>query len=127
LVFRVRLLRCQVVRALASCGLSTLRRSGEFGRALGTAVAATFKKGSIASEQGRPAMTEDQQASFDASHRSDRAAPEHVRASPTLPAWITPELIAKTIGVWQPYYATRLTEDDAVAMLQGVGRLFKVL
>ena len=45
----------------------------------------------------------------------------------SLPAWITPELIAQTLDVWQPYYRNRLTEQDAVDILLGVGRLFDAL
>lgn len=40
------------------------------------------------------------------------------------PAWITAELIAMTLRVFQPRYASPLTLDDAVAMLLNVGRLF---
>lgn len=43
------------------------------------------------------------------------------------PSWITSELIANTLDTWQPYYAERLTVDDAVAILQAVGRLADVL
>lgn len=39
------------------------------------------------------------------------------------PSWITGELIQQTLRVWQPYYATPLTLDDALAMLLNVGRL----
>jgi len=44
-----------------------------------------------------------------------------------LPAWITPELLALTVEVWQPYYHTPLTTDDAIGILQNVGRLVDVL
>lgn len=44
-----------------------------------------------------------------------------------LPSWITPELIEDTIRVWQPYYAEPLTQQDAIAILQNVGKLFDVL
>jgi hypothetical protein len=44
-----------------------------------------------------------------------------------VPAWITPELIDHTIRTWQPYYATRLTPEDAVTMILNVGRLLDVL
>jgi hypothetical protein len=47
--------------------------------------------------------------------------------SADIPSWITPELIALTIKVWQPYYASPLSSDDAVTMILGVGRLFGVL
>lgn len=43
------------------------------------------------------------------------------------PAWVTEELIEQTIRVWQPYYPDPLTTDDAVAIIQGVGRLIDVL
>jgi hypothetical protein len=48
-------------------------------------------------------------------------------APPGAPAWVTPALIAQTIKTWQPYYETRLTPDDALAMILNVGRLFDVL
>ena len=43
------------------------------------------------------------------------------------PAWITPELIDRTIEVWQPYYEKVLTPEEAVTMIQSVGRLFLAL
>ena len=43
------------------------------------------------------------------------------------PEWITPALIAATLRVWQAYYTTALSEEDAVAILQTVGRLFGVV
>lgn len=62
------------------------------------------------------ALTDDQSAAGD-SHAAD----------PATPAWITPELIAETIRVWQPYYRDPLAPEDAVVMMQSVGRLLKVL
>lgn len=44
-----------------------------------------------------------------------------------VPAWMTPELIQRTLDVWQPRYATRLTRADAIAILHRVGRLMEVL
>ena len=44
-----------------------------------------------------------------------------------LPKWITPELIADTVHVWQPYYTEPLTANDAIGILMGVGNLFTVL
>jgi hypothetical protein len=41
--------------------------------------------------------------------------------------WITPELVRKTLLVWQPYYQAPLSVEDAVTMIQSVGRLFGVL
>jgi hypothetical protein len=43
------------------------------------------------------------------------------------PSWVTPDLIAETIRVWQPYYDARLTTDDALGMIVNVGHLFDVL
>ena len=43
------------------------------------------------------------------------------------PRWVTEELIADTISTWQPYYATRLTDDDALEILRSVGDLIDVL
>ena len=43
------------------------------------------------------------------------------------PAWITSELIRQTIKVWQPYYRSRLTADDAVTMIVAVSRMFEVI
>ena len=44
-----------------------------------------------------------------------------------IPSWITPELIADTVRVWQPYYTEPLTAKDAVGILMGVGNLFTSL
>ena len=43
------------------------------------------------------------------------------------PDWITAELIEQTIRVWQPYYGTLLTPEEAVTMILNVGRLYQVL
>jgi len=43
------------------------------------------------------------------------------------PDWITRELIAETIRVWQPYYADVITPEEAVTMIQNVGRLYQAL
>jgi hypothetical protein len=53
--------------------------------------------------------------------------PRALAVGRALPAWITPDLIDETIRVWQPYYATRLTAEDAVTMILNVGRLLDVL
>jgi hypothetical protein len=39
------------------------------------------------------------------------------------PAWVTPDLLAMTIEIWQPHYKTPLTEDDALQIILNVGRL----
>jgi hypothetical protein len=58
----------------------------------------------------------------------DRKPPEARVAIPSgTPAWITAELLAMTIRVWQPYYAERLSPQDAVTIVQSVGRLFGIL
>lgn len=60
----------------------------------------------------------------------DRDHPARKRAEalpPGTPAWITPELAEQTIRVWQPFYDSPLTLDDAVIILNSVGRLFRVL
>ncbi len=44
-----------------------------------------------------------------------------------LPDWITAELIEETIRVWQPYYVAVLTPEEAVTMIQNVGRLYHAL
>jgi hypothetical protein len=42
-------------------------------------------------------------------------------------SWITPELIAETIKVWQPHYESALTEEDATEILDNTGKLLEVL
>jgi hypothetical protein len=42
------------------------------------------------------------------------------------PRWVTPELLADTLRVWQPYYGS-LTSQDALAIIMNVGSLFDVL
>lgn len=42
------------------------------------------------------------------------------------PAWVTADLIARTIRVWQRYYPTPLTVDDALAMILNVAGLIEV-
>ena len=44
-----------------------------------------------------------------------------------VPAWVTDDLIRKTLAVWQPYYKSTLTREDAVGMILAVGRLVGVL
>ena len=43
------------------------------------------------------------------------------------PDWITAELIERTIRVWQPYYQAVLTPEEAITMIQSVGRLYQAL
>jgi hypothetical protein len=53
--------------------------------------------------------------------------PSRFAVPPGAPTWITPELIEHTLRVWQPYYANPLTTEDALAIIQNVGRLFEVV
>jgi hypothetical protein len=50
-----------------------------------------------------------------------------VKVPPGTPAWITADLIQQTLTVWQPYYKSSLSVEDAVTMILGVGQLFDVL
>lgn len=43
------------------------------------------------------------------------------------PPWITPELVDRTLAVWQLRSREKLTEDDAIQILATVGRLANVL
>jgi hypothetical protein len=42
------------------------------------------------------------------------------------PRWITAELLADTMRVWGRYYED-LTTDDAVSIIENVGRLYDIL
>ena len=42
------------------------------------------------------------------------------------PRWVTPELLADTLRVWQPYYGT-LTPQDGLSIILNVSNLFDVL
>ncbi|MDZ4656593.1 MAG: hypothetical protein SH868_03340 [Bythopirellula sp.] len=53
--------------------------------------------------------------------------PEAVRVPAGAPRWVTPELIAHTLRVWQPYYEIQLIPEDALEIMMGVGRLVEVL
>jgi len=46
---------------------------------------------------------------------------------PGAPSWISAELIAETLRVWQPYYAETLTPIDALDMILNVSRLVDVI
>ena len=61
--------------------------------------------------------------SYRVMYRDDVTPPNRLR-----PAWITPELMAETRGVFQPLYPKEdLTDDEIVGLLQNVGGLFEVL
>jgi hypothetical protein len=56
--------------------------------------------------------------------------PRGIRAEampPGTPSWITMDLVRETVRVWQPYYSTPISLDDAVTILTRVGQLFSVL
>lgn len=50
-----------------------------------------------------------------------------IAVPPATPAWIDLSLIERTIAVWQPYYSSPLSADDAVEMLLTVGNLLNAL
>lgn len=43
------------------------------------------------------------------------------------PRWVTPELIAHTLRVWQPYYREQLNPEEALAIIMGVSRIVDAL
>lgn len=61
------------------------------------------------------------------SKRVELVAGPAITLPPGTPAWITPQLVQQTLRVWQPYYSSPLTVDDAVTMILDVSRLFDVL
>jgi hypothetical protein len=50
-----------------------------------------------------------------------------ITVPPGAPSWISAELIAETLRVWQPYYAETLTSIDALDMILNVSRLVDVI
>lgn len=55
---------------------------------------------------------------------TDRAAVARPSGAPT---WMTDELLAETLAVWQPFYSHPLTVQDAMEMLRSAARLLDVL
>lgn len=43
------------------------------------------------------------------------------------PPWVTPELIAHTLRVWQPFYQAQLIPEDALEIIMSVGRITELL
>ena len=73
-------------------------------------------------------FSKDKVISAPVDQRDDSDAAAAARAVPAgLPAWITADLIAETLRVWQPYYAQPLTPEEAIGILLNVGNLFGVL
>ena len=58
---------------------------------------------------------------------NDQPTEAPTRDRGNFPSWITPELLEKTLEIWQPYYSYRLTRDDALAIIKSVGQLIEVL
>ncbi len=57
-----------------------------------------------------------------------RCATASAEALPSgTPAWITPELVELTQKVWQPYYDTPLTPEDAITILRNASGLLDTL
>jgi len=53
-------------------------------------------------------------------------SPDAVPVPAGAPPWVTPELLADTVRVWQPYYG-RLTSEDALGIILNVSNLFDAL
>lgn len=53
--------------------------------------------------------------------------PDAIPSGTPAPAWITEELVALTIRVWQPYYESPLSADDALDILLATGCLIAAL
>jgi hypothetical protein len=52
--------------------------------------------------------------------------PDAVPVPAGAPRWVTPELLADTLRVWQPYYGN-LTPQDGLSIILNVSSLFDVL
>jgi hypothetical protein len=59
--------------------------------------------------------------------RTATSSPDSTGVPDGAPAWITVELIQKTIETWQPYYESRLLPEDALEILMGVGRMMEAI
>lgn len=46
---------------------------------------------------------------------------------PGTPKWVTPELLANTIDVWQPYHKEILTPEAALTILLRMGGVLSIL
>lgn len=64
---------------------------------------------------------------IDDAANSSESARHEVHVPPGAPSWITADLIAKTLKVWQPYYSQELIPEDALDMILNVGRIVQVL
>jgi hypothetical protein len=50
-----------------------------------------------------------------------------IRVPEGAPAWVTPELLQRTLHTWQPFYDRPLTLEEALAIIQTVGQLFELI
>jgi hypothetical protein len=72
----------------------------------------------------RIALTTAQEVDTNRTHHLNLA---EVAVPPGAPSWISAELIADTLRIWQPYYAETLTPIDALDMILNVSRLVDVI
>jgi len=63
----------------------------------------------------------------DRSVQRGNAGRKQKRSQLNAPPWITDELVADTLKTWQPFYARRLTRNDAIEMLLAAGNLIDCL
>ncbi len=52
-----------------------------------------------------------------------RLPPDSPLLPPGCPAWISTELVRRTVETWQPHYGRPLTINEAIDILQNFGRL----
>ena len=57
--------------------------------------------------------------------RRDKEITPTITVPAGAPAWVTPELLAHTLRVWQPYYRETLTELDALDILLNAAQLVR--
>jgi hypothetical protein len=56
-----------------------------------------------------------------------QSAPDVARVPVGAPPWVTPDLIAHTLRVWQPFYRNQLISEDALEIIMNVGRMAGIL
>lgn len=79
---------------------------------------------------GKDAIASIHQQSVEASrpiHKVRPPVPAVLVLPSGTPSWITPELVAHTLRVWQPRYAQQLGIDDAIDIVRSVARLSDAL
>ena len=50
-----------------------------------------------------------------------------IKPPPGIPKWVTPELLADTLEIWQPYYREPLTVADSLGIILCVSKLAEAL